>query len=599
MAVPSTDPERVRVPVVGQEDGAGSRRGDLPVRPCPAIRCDLDVEAGDRALVAPGPADLESGTPLRRREGDDPRGRSGGVAEELVGQRPIQLRTRSVVPEGPDPGAPEARPVDQVVAELERLGIIEIELAPGCDAAVRRRAGLLLVDGPRGLLDRVVAPPVLGGEIGGGPVDGRDRRPVLGPGDVVGVQGVRVRGPCPAVVRNAEDQLRGRDARCVGRHGVGQIVDRPAQRADGTDLGRRGASIVVAHDEDRVRATRCGRCLKRIVSDPAGRVEGQLVARSDRIEFGANAPDERGEFVRISRDDRLEIEVDAISTALRDGRGYLPGQVGPGGRTPQQRALRCLLAGRPGKDTDGEHDPGTVLMRSGDDRAELGTRPARPARRDAAVRVLFQEVAVLVGTDAEIGDRGQDGPVVGGRTIRELPVRQEPEDFAPQPVGRNGGAGVGPKRGHARATHESGVRPGYRGTDRAVCGRLARGRSGAGFSRSALRGGTGPDRPLLRLVESLAADSAGGQGLWRCASHGPRIAGPGRESHGDDFTRFEVDDIGRMGEGILIVDRQRRETRRFRGRRGAGAWAGRVDGRPTTRFPIRAWARGGQSIRHR
>ena len=152
--------------------------------------------------------------------------------------------------------------------------------------------------------------------------------------------------PGPAVVRHAEDHLGRRDAADVGGQGVGQVVDRSADRRDRAGGPRRAGLVVVAHDHDRVGAARGGRRLDRVVADPAHRVEGELVARGDRVELRPDRLDERGELVGVGRRDRLEVEVDAVGATIADGRRDLAGEVVAGGRAAQQRLLACRARSR-------------------------------------------------------------------------------------------------------------------------------------------------------------------------------------------------------------------------------------------------------------
>ena len=415
VAVVTANPEGVGVAVRAEIDGAAGRRARQEARPGPPIGRCLDVIGHDRAVVATDPMDVEAGVVLGRREGADAHGRRRRVVEELVGERLVQLRPRAVVAESPDSGASQGRPVDQVVAQLQRSCIVVVELAPGGHAAVGRRAGLLLVLRPGRLLDAVVQPTVLGGQAGRGGVHGRDRAAVLRAGDVCRMERRRVRRPRSSVVRHPQDQLRRRDARGIRGNRVDQVVWRSAERADGARVRGRGPSVVVAHDEDRVGPARRRRRLQRVVADVAGRVEGQLIAGRDRVEIGAKGSDEGRELIRVARGDRLEVQVDPVRASLGDRGCDLRRQVRPSRGAAEEGRLGCRLPARPGEDRDGQDHPGPVLMRGIDDRGHPGARPAAPAGRHAAARVLLQEVAVLVGPDAEVGDGREDGPVEGGR----------------------------------------------------------------------------------------------------------------------------------------------------------------------------------------
>ena len=193
MAVPAAGTERIGMAVQPQEDRARGGGVHPPVGPDAAVGRNLDVVRPHRALVLADPANLEPGVPLGDRQRDDADQRGRRVVEKLVGEGLVQLRPCSVVAQGPDPGAAKSRPVDQVVAQFERRRVVVVELPPGRDTAVRRRAGLLLIRGPGGLLDRVVTPAVLGRQIGGGAIDRGDRCPVLRPRNVLRVQLVRGR----------------------------------------------------------------------------------------------------------------------------------------------------------------------------------------------------------------------------------------------------------------------------------------------------------------------------------------------------------------------------------------------------------------------
>ena len=82
-------------------------------------------------------------------------------------------------------------------------------------------------------------------------------------------------------------------------------------------------SIVVTHDEDRVGTAGGRSVLDRVVADIAGRVERELVAGRELVEFGPHRPDQGRELVRIPGGDRLEVEVHAVGTAIADGGGDL------------------------------------------------------------------------------------------------------------------------------------------------------------------------------------------------------------------------------------------------------------------------------------
>ncbi len=72
------------------------------------------------------------------------------------------------------------------------------------------------------------------------------------------VQVARLGRPGAAVVRHGQDDLRcgGLGKKCA--NGVGQGIARPMEGRDGARDRGRGGPEVVAHDDDRVRATRGG-----------------------------------------------------------------------------------------------------------------------------------------------------------------------------------------------------------------------------------------------------------------------------------------------------------------------------------------------------
>src|SRR6266511_4979373 len=121
-----------------------------------------------------------------------------------------------------------------------------------------------------------------------------------------------------------------------------------------TRPGRRGACrpIVVAHDEDGVRAARGGGALDRVVADVSRRVERQLVARPNPVQLRTYRPHERRVLVGVTRDDRLEVEVDPVGPTIADGGRGLPGEVEAGRRAVQEGGLLGPLAARPGEDRD-------------------------------------------------------------------------------------------------------------------------------------------------------------------------------------------------------------------------------------------------------
>ena len=154
-------PERVGSALVAEVDAAREGRAGEPRRPRATVDGDLDVVAGDRAVVPRAPPDAEALVALALGERGHADERRGLVREELVGERLAELRPRAVVAERPDPRAAQRGAIDEVVAQPQRRGVVVVQLPPRGDAAVRGRARLLRVRGPRRLLDRVVPAPVL------------------------------------------------------------------------------------------------------------------------------------------------------------------------------------------------------------------------------------------------------------------------------------------------------------------------------------------------------------------------------------------------------------------------------------------------------
>ena len=521
LAVAGTDPERIAVAVGAKVGSARRLRGGEPGDPGAAIHGGLHVVAGDAAEVVGGrPADDEALVGLGGcREGHDPGLRCRGVVEELVGQRPVELRPRPVVAEGPDPCPPQAVPVDEVVACLERRGVVEVELAPRRHAAVGRRAGLLPVGGPGRDLPAVVAAPVLGGVLRrDGVVDGTgvaELRARLGPG----VHGVGDGGPGPAVVGDPQDHPRGGDACRVGPNGVRQVVGRPGERIDGARLVRAGRPVVVAHDEDGVRPARGEGPLQGVVAREAHGVEREVVAGGDPVELGPDRPDQRHELVLVARDERLEVEVDPVGPAVPHGGNRLAGQVEARRRAAQERLLDGDLAGRPGKDREGERHPAALRVGGADDRGHLRARPAGPPGRQRAVAVALLQVPIGVGTHGEVGQVGEDVEVEPRVAVGDFPIGEEPVDLAAHADRRGGELGRAGRDDEGCPFGRDGSRVGRRRRERVGRGLRWVGRHRRGFGRSV--------RHVRHLRSRLAA---GGKRLRRMPPDGPAVVGAWTEA---------------------------------------------------------------------
>ena len=216
----------------------------------------------------------------------------------------------------------------------------------------------------------------------------------------------RDRRPGATVVGHAKDQLRRWHAGHVRGHGVAQVVARAKERVDRAGRARACGPVVVTHDEDGVGGARRGQRLDRIVADPAGGVEGQLVAARVRVQLASEGPHERRELVAISRHDRLEVQVHPIRPAVVNRLSDLAGQVETGAGAGEQPRLGSRLRGRPGEDGHGEHDARAVRVGRVEDARHPRAGPATPAGGEGAIRVALQEVAAAVRTHREIGDRG-------------------------------------------------------------------------------------------------------------------------------------------------------------------------------------------------
>ncbi len=554
VAVPRSDAEGIAVAARGREAVGRRRRPGQPVGPRPAVARHLDVVRDDAGLIGARPGHPDALDPGDGLERPDTRPRRRRVVEELRSEGRVELGPGPVVAEGPDPDAAQAAPVDEIVLRLERRDVVDVQLAPGGDAAIGRRAVLAAVGRPGDILGRVVAPAMLGEILDRRRVDHGARVAVLLPGLRRRVERVGRRRPGPAVVRDAEDELVAGDPGEVGVERVDDVVAGVAERRDRPGPRRTGGPVVVAHDEDRVGPARGGRRLDRVVADPAGRVEGQLVAGCDRVQTGPDLADERGELVGVARHDRLEVEVDPVGATVADGRDRLPGEVGARRRAAEERRLVRLLEVGPGEGLDGQDHPGPVAVGGVDDRGQPRARPAPPAGADRAVRVALDEVAVAVGPDAEVGDRREDVVVERCRGVGDLPVRQEAEDLLAE-----AGSRVGRRRrgGRRRPAARLGVDDRSRVDDR----RVDRGVERAGDRR--------PGLALRGRSHLVSGGAAGRERPWPAAADAGPVAGPRPERDGHPATRLERDGVVGVAEPVLVVDtRQGAAGRRRELRRG-------------------------------
>ncbi|MBF8291030.1 MAG: hypothetical protein HW391_1998 [Chloroflexi bacterium] len=251
----------------------------------------------------------------------------------------------------------------------------------------------------------------------------------------------------------------------------------------------------------------------------------------------------------------LKVQVDAVRAAVANCGGDLFREVGPGRVAAEQGRLGRLLARRPRKAADRQHDSRSVLVCRVDDRGHPRTRPATPAGRDGPIRGLLDEVAVPVRPHAEVGHRGQHPPVERRRAVGELPVREEPEHLAPKAgrandrllccggivrqacPGRPGGGGGASRRAH-----------------RAVDRRVGAGSRRCGAGLAAGWRSLGPDRALACAAHLATAHLPRGKSPGPSAANLPPVPWAGREARGDSLARDEFDDVVCMRERVLVVD---------------------------------------------
>ena len=179
--IAGTHAERVAVAVQRRVDRRTARRLRQPRVPAAAVDRDLHVVAGNAARVGPGPRDLERGVGLHRSDVPDPDLRRLHVRRELVADRLPELGPRPVVAQRPDAGAAQVVAVDEVVLGPQRLGVVDVELAPRGDAAVGRGAVLAPIRRPGHAFCRVVVPPVVREIVDRRAVDDRGRGAVFVP----------------------------------------------------------------------------------------------------------------------------------------------------------------------------------------------------------------------------------------------------------------------------------------------------------------------------------------------------------------------------------------------------------------------------------
>ena len=332
LRVARPDPERIGVPVDAVPGAGGRLRCAQPARPGTAIGRGLDVIADDSNVVPARPGHREQRVHLTRRERLHAGRRRRRVGHELALDGRPELGSAPVVAERPDPGPAQSVAVDEVVLRADRRRVVDVELAPRRDATVGRGAVLSLVGSPRNPLGRVVLAAVLGEVVGRSVVDDGRRGARPGAARVRRLDGAAARRPGPAVVRNAEDQLRRCDPGRVRDDRVADVVAGPAERRDRADRARGGRPVVVAHDQDGVRPASRGRVGDGVVADRARRVERDLVTTVDLVELGPDRPDEDGELGVVGRGEGLEVEVDAVGAPIADGRRDLPREIQAVGR---------------------------------------------------------------------------------------------------------------------------------------------------------------------------------------------------------------------------------------------------------------------------
>ena len=271
----------------------------------------------------------------------------------------------------------------------------------------------------------------------------------------------------------------------------------------------------------------------------------------DPVELAADRPDEGREIGGMAARDRLEVEVHPVRAAIADGRGDLAGEGQAGLRAAEEGGLDRCLAARPGERRHGQDDPRVMAMGRLDDARQLRARPAAPARRRLALRVLLQEVPVAIRPDAEVGDRREEVVVEDGRPVAQRPVRQEAEDLAAE--GRGGGR-VGCVR--RRRRDRDGGDGGDPRDGGAVDGRVAAdpGALSSGVGRN--RRPAGPPTPLGSGGHGAATGRAGRQCLRDATVDGPRILGRRLVADRHRATGTEPVRVAGVGGRVAVLDRR-------------------------------------------
>ena len=229
-------------------------------------------------------------------------------------------------------------------------------------------------------------------------------------------------------------------------HGLARVEHiRAIDRGDGPGSCRPRPVEVVRHDHDRVGAAgrdeavpvRIGVVDELVPLVPSRRPtrgrDGQVGARPDAFELGADLPNEGGVLRLQGVRHRLEVEVHPIGVA-RLHRVRDVGRQAPAVRAARQQRLHGSVIVIPGHHRHGQDDLHPARVRLRDHLRHRGGCPARPPDRGLAARRLGQR-PVRVGADREVRDRGHEAVV----EVLELggvgrPVRQIAEDFAAKPV---------------------------------------------------------------------------------------------------------------------------------------------------------------------
>ena len=267
-----------------------------------------------------------------------------------------------------------------------------------------------------------------------------------------------------------------------------------------------------------------GGVLDRVVADPAGRVERQLVARGDRVQLRADRPDERGELVGVARGDRLEVEVDAVGAAIADGRRDLAWRGWPRAvELPSSAFWRARPVVVQAKLWTVSTTRAWLRVGGVDDAGHLRAGPAAPADGRRAVAVPLLEVAARRRRRRRSRRPSRSSPSRAGSSCRSAPSTAGTR--RPRGAGRPGRRG-----GEARRAPV----PSSGSTRSAGSAAIGRGRIDgraveAGWRSTRVTGASG----AVRRVAHRAPRRGRPAGRAARRRRPPSVAGAGPERDGD------------------------------------------------------------------